>query len=97
MRMMILSAYALAFCSVSAPAFAQSRPQEISQLTTTSASASLPSGTPNKQIICRPVVRQEMVMATQDCRTQAEWDAMRFRHQQELNEVQMRALNTQQH
>jgi hypothetical protein len=97
MRSMFVPAYALGFCLASAPAFAQSQPQEISQPTTTPASTSSPSGTPSKQIICRPVVHQGMVMATQDCRTQAEWDAMRFRHQQELNEVQMRALNTQQH
>jgi len=95
--MTFVPACTLGLCLVSASAFAQSQPQEISQPTTTPATTGSPSGTPNAQLVCRPVVHQGMVMTRQDCRTKAEWDAMRFRHQQELNEVQMRALNTQPH
>jgi hypothetical protein len=94
MRMMFVSALGLL---VSASAFAQSQPQEISQPTTTPATTSSPSGAPAKQVICRPVVHQGSLIASQDRRTEAEWDAMRFRHQQEVIEVQMRALNTQPH
>lgn len=97
MRMMVVPAAALAFAFALAPAFAQSQPQEISQPTTNPATTSSPSGTGNNQVICRPVVHEGALVPTQDCRTKRAWDAMRFQHQQELNQVQMRGLTSAPH
>ncbi|HEY1637997.1 MAG TPA: hypothetical protein VGF62_05700 [Rhizomicrobium sp.] len=97
MRMMLVPAATLALGFSLASAFAQSQPQEISQPTTNPATTSSPPGTANNQVICRPVVHQGAVMPTQDCRTKRAWDNMRFQHQQELNEVQMRGLTSAPH
>jgi hypothetical protein len=94
MRMMIMPAAALALVFAPATAFAQSQPQEISQPTTNPTTTSSPPGTPDNQVICRPVVRLGSLIQSKDCRTKAEWDAVRFRNQQELNQVQTRGLTT---
>lgn len=94
MRMIIPAVSFAAFVFAPAAAFAQSQPQEISQPTTNPATTSSPSGTPDNQVICRPVVRLGSLIQSKDCRTKAEWDAVRFRNQQELNQVQTRGLTT---
>src|SRR5690348_14087227 len=94
MRTMLVPVATLTLALASTFALAQSQPQEISQPTTNPATTSSPPGTPDNQVICRPVVRLGSLIQSKDCRTKAEWDAVRFRNQQELNQVQTRGLTT---
>jgi hypothetical protein len=94
MRMVFALSTGVALCLAVGAAFAQSQPQEISQPTANPATTSSPPGTPANQVICRPVVRLGSLIQSQDCRTKAEWDTVRFRNQQELNQIQTRSLTT---
>jgi hypothetical protein len=97
MQTMLVPVAILALTFAPASAWAQSQPQAISQPNTTPATASsLANANPN-QVICRPAIKLGSLIPTQDCRTRQQWDTERFRNQQELNQVQMRGLDTQPH
>lgn len=86
MRTYLLSAVAGASLLLSAAAFAD----EGKPVTPTPVSA----GTSDK-LICHAVAHQGQVIHRSDCRTQREWDRVRFESQQSLQEWQLRNLTQQ--
>ena len=97
MRIVFVSTAALAVALCASNALAQAQPQELSQPTTTSATTG-PGTNPAGQLICRPVVYEGMVVQNkQDCHTQREWDSIRQRHRQQVDQLQLNNLTMQQH
>jgi len=98
MRFVLTSTAALALMLCASNAFAQAQPQELSQPTTNAATTGPGSTDTSGQLICRPVVYQGMVVSgRKDCHTQREWDQIRYKNQQTVNQTQLRGLTSSPH
>jgi hypothetical protein len=93
MRNVLASTTALLLLGTGA-AFAQAQPQGLSQPTTTPASTSTPADAASGQKICKMMYHNGSLVRTQTCHTKAEWEAVRQRNRQEVEQQQMRGLTS---
>jgi len=97
MRVVLASAAVLVVSFTTSAAFAQAQPQEMSQPTTTPDTTGTSSASAGSKVICRPMYHNGSVIRTNACHTQREWEALRLRNQQEVNQSQMRGLLSSPH
>lgn len=99
MRILSASTTLLLLALGAAPAFGQAQPQELTQPTTqpaVTASTSGSSGAEGNQVICRSMYHNGSLIPERTCRTQREWESVRFRNQSEVNAMQMRGMSSTQ-
>ncbi|HSC18689.1 MAG TPA: hypothetical protein VLC74_07220 [Rhizomicrobium sp.] len=98
MRIVFASATALLIVAGVAPAFGQAQPQELSQPTTqpaVTANTSASSGAAGNKMVCRYMFHNGSLIKTQTCRTEREWESVRFQNQSEVTGMQMRSMTSQ--
>jgi|SRR5690242_11013559 len=98
MRIVFISATALLMVACAVPAFGQAQPQELSQPTTqpaVTANGSASSGDAGNKMVCRYMFHNGSLIRTQTCRTEREWESIRFQNQSEVNNMQMRGMTSQ--
>lgn len=97
MRMLSASATVLLLALGVAPAFGQAQPQELTQPTTqpaATASSSAASGAAGNQMICRSMTHNGSLIPERTCRTEREWESIRYRNQGEVTGMQLRGMTS---
>ena len=97
MLIVFASATALLIAASVAPAFGQAQPQELSQPTTqpaVTANSSASSGAAANKVVCRYMFHNGSLIRTQTCRTEREWESIRYRNQGEVTSMQMRGMTS---